>query len=868
MGRSLLEEHLATRTWNIMHGGVYVPVTEEFEPNPYMNRDPTRDVTATDGIVLTKVNHAYMTRLISEVLEEGRGITLHLASLDPMNPENMVDPLEAKALGEFERGEIAETHTAPSGQNTTFRYFAPVRMKKECLECHEKQGMKEGDIGGVLSVSFSYEPFERAMAQSVKTIHAIHILFFGIGIILVVGILREMVRSKNAEERHRRNDETQNVMRQILQASLLPLSLEEQLERTLDLIFSCSWIVPTQKGCVFVVGEVPGVLVMRAQRGLPEEVLTACKSLSFGECVCGEAASSRVVHFCEYTDKAHELSYTGMAPHSHYCVPLVSADEVIGVLNIYLEPDHKRDREEEEFLTAVANALAGLIKRKQAEENLLHLATAVEQAGEIILLTDAEGTIQYVNPAFEAVTGYRREEVVGKNPRILKSGRHDADFYARMWETITRGDVWSGRFTNRKKDGTIYHEETTISPIKDESGKIVKFVAVKHDVTHEVALENQLRHAQKMEAIGQLAGGVAHDFNNILTAIIGYASFLQMKMKKDDPLEGYVTNILASSERAADLTQGLLAFSRKQIINPKPVDVNSIVRRIGNLLVRLIGEDVELRTEFSEEDLVVMADSGQVEQVLVNLATNARDAMPGGGVLEIKTEQVALDNEFIKVHGYGTAGRYACITATDTGVGMDRETMEKVFEPFFTRKEVGGGTGLGMAIVYGIIKQHGGYINVESEPGMGSAFKVYLPLTEMGVTVSEKQVNSMPLVGRETILVAEDDGEVRKLIKGVLEKFGYRVVEAVDGADAVRKFNENSGNIDLLVLDVVMPKKNGKEALAELRAARPKVKALFMSGYAADIIYKKGLVDDGFRLLTKPVSPSELLKNVREALDK
>ncbi|NIS73777.1 MAG: response regulator, partial [Deltaproteobacteria bacterium] len=457
--------------------------------------------------------------------------------------------------------------------------------------------------------------------------------------------------------------------------------------------------------------------------------------------------------------------------------------------------------------------------------------------------------------------------VIGSNPRILKSGKHDASFYRDIWETITGGSVWQGRFINRKKDGTLYHEEATISPSRDTAGKIINFVAVKRDITNEIALENQLRHAQKMEAVGQLSGGVAHDFNNILTAIIGYASFLKMKMQKDDSLESYVANILASAERAADLTQGLLAFSRKQVTKLEPVNINAVVKRVGSLLMRLIGEDIDLRTEFSERDLVVMADSGHMEQVLVNLATNSRDAMPGGGVLSIKTEYVVQNADFIKTHGYGKPGEYALISATDTGMGMDRETMEKIFEPFFTKKEVGSGTGLGLAIVYGIVKQHGGYINVESEPGKGATFRIYLPLTEMDVEDVKKQESAVPLVGRETVLVAEDDPAVRRLIKSVLEKFGYRVLEAVDGEDAVAKFTENSGDIDLLILDVVMPRKNGKEVFDELKLIGSKVKVLFMSGYAADIVYRKGLVEEGLHLLSKPVSPGELLKSVRETLD-
>ncbi len=694
VGRTLLKEKLVAGKLKSIHDGIKIPGAEGFKHN---SENPKRDITTIDGGKM--INPAYMEGIIRDFLGEGSGIRIRLASPRPLNPKNEVDHAETVAFAKFRRGEAEHTAIDRSGGSSRFRYMAPTKMGDACLGCHGKRGFGKGDIGGVVDVSFSFEPFQEAIDSSAKKIHAAHIIFLGLGIILVVGMFRDNVR------------------------------------------------------------------------------------------------------------------------------------------------------------------------QQKAGENILYLATAVEQAGDMILITDTGGKIQYVNPAFEEVTGYRREEVIGSNPRILKSGKHDASFYRDIWETITGGSVWQGRFINRKKDGTLYHEEATISPSRDTAGKIINFVAVKRDITKEVALESQLRHAQKMEAVGQLSGGVAHDFNNILTAIIGYASFLKMKMQKDDSLESYVANILASAERAADLTQGLLAFSRKQVTKLEPVNINAVVKRVGSLLMRLIGEDIDLRTEFSERDLVVMADSGHMEQVLVNLATNSRDAMPGGGVLSIKTEYVVQNADFIKTHGYGKLGEYALISATDTGMGMERETMEKIFEPFFTKKEVGSGTGLGLAIVYGIVKQHGGYINVESEPGKGATFRIYLPLTEKDVEDVKKQESAVPLVGRETVLVAEDDPAVRRLIKSVLEKFGYRVLEAVDGEDAVAKFTENSGDIDLLILDVVMPRKNGKEVFDELKLIGSKVKVLFMSGYAADIVYRKGLVEEGLHLLSKPVSPGELLKSVRETLD-
>lgn len=380
-------------------------------------------------------------------------------------------------------------------------------------------------------------------------------------------------------------------------------------------------------------------------------------------------------------------------------------------------------------------------------------------------------------------------------------------------------------------------------------------------------LEEQLRHAQKMEAIGTLSGGVAHDFNNILSAIIGYASLLKIDMEGDNRSTHYVDQILASSERAAHLTQGLLAFSRKQVLNPKAANLNEIVRRVQNLLMRVIGEDIELRTNLSDKDLTILADSGQIEQILMNLATNARDSMPDGGLLSIETARVELPEHFVNAGVNGKTGEYALLTVSDTGEGIDEEIRERIFEPFFTTKEVGKGTGLGLSIVYGIIKQHSGHVAVESTPKKGTTFKIYFPL--IGSAVDELRVSAPAPVrgGTETVLVAEDEAEVRTLTKSVLEGFGYRVIEAVDGDDAIQKFLDSDGTVRLLLFDVVMPKRNGKDAYTEIRKMRPDIKVLFTSGYAADVINKKGTVEEGFNLITKPVSPKELLIRVREALD-
>lgn len=380
-------------------------------------------------------------------------------------------------------------------------------------------------------------------------------------------------------------------------------------------------------------------------------------------------------------------------------------------------------------------------------------------------------------------------------------------------------------------------------------------------------LHGQLMQAQKMEAVGHLAGGVAHDFNNILTAIIGYANLLRKKVLAHEQLTFFADQILSASNRAAGLTRSLLAFSRKQVIEPKPADLNTIVQGIDKIAKRLIGEDIEFRTVLLNRSLTVMADSGQMEQALLNLCTNARDAMPHGGKLTIETGAVDVDEEARRLNFLDRTGWYGIICVSDTGAGMDEKTKSQIFEPFFTTKEVGKGTGLGLSIVYGIIKQHNGTINVYSETGKGMTFKIYLPLIAAAGEAALPKAEARPAGGNETILLAEDENDVRVLITHVLRDAGYSVIEAVTGEEAVKQFAEHADRISLLLSDVIMPKMNGKDAYDQIKGTRPDVKVLFMSGYTADNIKSKGILADGVPLLTKPIIPDQLLRKVREVLD-
>jgi two-component system NtrC family sensor kinase len=507
-------------------------------------------------------------------------------------------------------------------------------------------------------------------------------------------------------------------------------------------------------------------------------------------------------------------------------------------------------------------------QRKRVEEKLLSLTQAVEESPVAIILTDLNGVIEYVNPKFLQVSGYANQEMMGENVSFLKTPETNADVYKEMWETIKSDNVWRGEICNRRKDGKLFWVYLTMSPLKNAAGVMTKFMAIMEDTTERRQLEAQLRQSQKLESIGQLAGGVAHDFNNILTAIIGYAYLAYLNMQKDDPLKEHLKHILDYSEKAATITKSLLAFSRQQTTHPAHFNLNDLVSNFQKLLRHLLRENIEIQTKCTDKNLSVLVDQVQIEQVIMNLATNARDAMPQGGSFIISTHLFELNDEFIKTHGYGKAGSYAEMMVADTGIGMDQETREKIFDPFFTTKEQGKGTGLGMAIVYGIIKKHNGFITVDSELGKGASYRILLPIVRAVESSEKKNTEKMAASrGTETILIAEDEAGIRDLITTILTDYGYEVIGAEDGKEAIQRFRENKEKVALVMLDGIMPKKSGKEACLEIKALNPAVKVIFMSGYSENMIDLEETTFKDVHFLQKPVLPSDILKKVREVLD-
>jgi len=690
-------------------------------------------------------------------------------------------------------------------------------------------------------------------------------------------------------------------------------------------------------------------------------------------------------------------------------------------------------------LKELQEELQGKVQELERQDaHIRRLSLAVEQSPAAVMITDTEGNIEYVNAKFSEVTGYSIAEVLGENPRLLKSGKQSPDFYRELWGRIKNGEEWHGEFHNRKKSGELNWESASISPIRSPEGEITHFVAVKEDITerkreevrrlarqqlldevwrmrgpddigrlleglkvcleeleipfyaseinlidasaegapgtHSFSLlqsgewkkeetdaeeglilqiwrsgelfyrpdlrredphrerehiegvygsvravidvpfshgtlsvnslqaeafadydiaslqalaevlsegfrrledlqsleekENQLRQSQKMEAVGQLAGGVAHDFNNLITIITGYCQLLSKRLDPEDAAYQNVQEIYKSGERAATLVRQLLAFSRRQVLKPELLNLNGVVADVEKMLHRLIGEDIELVCSGKEGLGQVEADPGQLEQVIINLAVNARDAMPDGGKLTIETANVELDGAYADHHAEMPPGPYVLMAVSDTGVGMDGETRVRIFEPFFTTKDKGKGTGLGLSTVYGIVRQSNGFIWVYSEPGKGTTFKIYLPRIERQVDAA--QVETEPeerFEGTETILVVEDDDTVRELVQRIFKEYGYSVIEARNGEEGLQVCAQRAGEIDLLLTDVVMPGMNGPELAAYVTGMKEGIKVLYMSGYADRAISRNGLVKDDIQFLQKPFTPDELLRKTRETLD-
>jgi PAS domain S-box-containing protein len=794
----------------------------------------------------------------------------------------------------------------------------------------------------------------------------------------VLHVIRDITERKRAEAERRLEEARAEALLRLSQ--MMDASLQEITRFALE---EAVKLTRSQVGYLAFVNEDETMLTISAWSentlklcALPAEGLLVFPITETG--LWGEAVRQRKAIITNDYAAPHPAKKgcpTGHIPlRRHLNVPVFDAQRIVVIAGVG-NKEEPYDEFDVRQLTLLMDGMWRLLVRQRSDVALRKLSHAIEQAADQLVITNKDGAIEYVNPAFECLTGYSAAEVIGQTPRLLKSGLHEPAFYQELWQRIQAGKVFRATFINRKKNGELYYQEETITPVTNHNGVITHFVSTGRDITerkkaeqaieklaafprlnpnpvlefaadgsltysnaaaHEMArclgqadptailppnsaqivktclatgqsklrletvlagrtiswsflpiqpsqavhcyasditdrlnLEAQLRHSQKMESVGQLAAGVAHDFNNILTVIQGQTCLLLLNPKLDPKIAESLQPIRESAERAANLTRQLLALSRRQIMQPKELDLNVVISNVAKMLHRLLTESIALELHHAPHLPAILADPGMMEQIIVNLAVNARDAMPQGGQLTITTRALQITEADARINPEARPGQFVCLSVADTGCGMDAKIMERIFEPFFTTKEAGKGTGLGLATVYGIVKQHQGWIEVTSAVGQGSIFKVFLPSLGNPLTTSPESSVLPPVPkGSESVLVVEDEPNLCTLIKNILERKGYRVLTAASGTDALQRWEQQKGDFQLLLTDMVLPGGiSGRELASRLQAQKPELKIIYTSGYSLELVGGDYALREGLNYLQKPFYPHVLAQTVRQCLD-
>jgi len=686
---------------------------------------------------------------------------------------------------------------------------------------------------------------------------------------------RQESARKLAEAREKHLNQVLRAVRNINQLIVQEKDRGRLLEKACAILletrfYSHAWIILT---------DASGKPTATSQAGLGESFSELVRQIEHGEppyCVRKALKQPDVLFIkntgltcdgCPLPDECHDR---GAA-----IVRLEHGGKVFGFLTIAFPMELVLDEKEKSLLLELAGDIAFALynyeqeKRKaRMEADLTRRAMAMDYATDTIVITDTKGTITYVNPAFEKITGYTRKEALGENPRVLKSGKQDEAFYRHLWQTISGGKTWTGQFINKKKDGSHYTEEATISPVFSPTGEIVNYVAVKRDITNKISLENQLRQAQKMEAIGTLAGGIAHDFNNILGVIIGRAELSQLDLSKNDPAYQNIIEVVKAGSRAKDLVKQILAFSRQAKQERRLIQPGIIIKEALKMLRSSLPSTIEIRQNIAAESGVILADPTQIHQILMNLCTNAYHAMEKtGGVLTVSLAAIEFDPSGTDRETELAPGKYLQLMVSDTGYGIESHIMERIFDPYFTTKKPGEGTGLGLAVVHGIVNSHGGSILVESEIGKGTTFRVLLPKSEdAGKTTEIEDYIPIP-PGNERILFVDDEKDLADTTRMMLERLGYQVTVRTSSVEALELFRTQPGAFDLVITDLTMPIMTGADLAKELMRIRPDIPILLCTGFSELISEEKARHMGIKEFVMKPIVMRDMAEIIRKVID-
>ncbi|MFA7405629.1 MAG: response regulator [Pelobacteraceae bacterium] len=842
--RACIEKDLAFRRWAAGHGGVYVPVTGTTPPNPWLNV-PERDITTPSGTRLTLMNPAYMTRQLFEVGQTSASAPKgHITSLKPIRPENAPDQWESRALMAFETGVPEFGEFLFVDGKPAYRYMRPLFIEKPCLKCHASHGYREGMVRGGISVIIPTAGLEQATRQS----NANHVAIIGViwlmGLAGIGAAFRRIGTYATALTAERDN------LNAVFDATPMPMLLiDDRMEvvrvnaafrdycidfdvlpdRRCGALLKCANVPSELHGC----GTTPACDSCGLMRALRE---TAVNGLSSR----GETCVSRT--------GAEGAATEVWLIYGTEAVSLAGRNHV--VLSFTDITERKQDEAQ---------------RRVRAEE----FRALVENSPDPIARYDSHCRRIYVNPALEHLAGKPAEFLTGRTPAeaFVANPAVGHQVQEAVEQVLNHGVSLEIEMSWPSSDGTARHYQVRFVPEFDENRKVTSVLSITRDITSLRKAEVQLQHAQKMESIGTLAGGVAHDFNNILSVIGGYAELLQLTLKEDGKKFGFAREISDSVVRGAELTRSLLTFSGKHEPQKQYDDLNQIVGNLQKSMSRLLRSDITLTFRLCEDPLPVFVDRVQIEQVLINLMVNARDALTSDGQIDITTSLVELHEEVVTGGATLSPGTYGYVTVADNGTGMDEKTAKRIFEPFFTTKETGKGTGLGLAIAFGIVGNHHGRISIESAPEKGSVFGVYLPIYQ-GLTApkSVPEAGTAKFHGDETVLLVDDDPTVLRITRELLESYGYSVLTAADGMAALKVFEAHRTEIRIVVTDLIMPHMAGREAIEQIRHQKPDLPIILTSGYMDDIIDHTAINALGVVFLPKPVHPKKLAETIRAGL--